>query len=273
MNGAASGGGGIPRSKGRDLGHPRCWRFFYAGLDVEVVAGDEGLLFEGFADAGGGFRVGGGGEGAAEELEGLDVVGTLFEFDGLGRRWGVEIGVDDRGEGGFALFFRLGEAVFEDGREWAEGGREGDILNGFNSLGDGDGLGKAVDGEVGFGGGSPGRSGGSPSSGAFFAGEVDGGDVVDAEKRVCAFGVDGVVADAAGELKEGELDGRPVFERGNVEDRMRTGEEEFGVGDGGQRRAVVGVMEVAEFLAAQAGRAAAAAKGVDVAADEAGCGL
>jgi hypothetical protein len=95
---------------------------FGAGLDVEVVAGDEGLFFEGLADPGGGFRVGGGGEGAAEELQGFDVVGTLFEFYGRGWRWGVEIGVDDGREGGFALFFRFGEAVFEDGREWAEVG-------------------------------------------------------------------------------------------------------------------------------------------------------
>jgi hypothetical protein len=97
-------------------------RLFGAGLDVEVVAGDKGLFFEGLADAGGGFGVGGGGEGAAEELEGFEVVGTFIEFDGRGWRWGIEIGVDDRGEGGFALFFGLGQAVFEDGREGAEVG-------------------------------------------------------------------------------------------------------------------------------------------------------
>jgi hypothetical protein len=236
---------------------------------VEVVAGEEGFFFEGFADAGGGFRIFGGGEGAAEELEGVEVVGTFIEFDRWGWRWGVEIGVDDGGEGGFALFFRLGEAVFEDGREWAEGGREGDILNDFSGLRDGDGLGEAVGGEVAFGFGD-----GSPFRGcAFFAGEVDGGDVVDAEQRVGAFGVDGVVADAAGELEEGELDGRTVLERGNVEDGVRAGEEEFGVGDGGQGRAVVGVVEVAEFLATQAGRAAAVAQGVDVAAGVTSCRL
>ena len=122
------------------------WWFFYAGLDVEVVVGEEGLFFEGFADACGGFGVGGGGEGAAEELEGVEVVGTFIEFYGRGRRWGVEIGDDDGGEGGFALFFGFGEAVFEDGREWAEGGGELDILNDMSGLEDGDGLGEAVRG-------------------------------------------------------------------------------------------------------------------------------
>jgi len=126
-----------------NLGHPQV---FGAGLDVEVVVGEEGLFFEGLADAGGGFGVGGGGEGAAEELQGIEVVGTLVELDGRGWRWGVEIGVDDGGEGGFALFFRLRQAVFEDGREWAEGGGEGDILNNFSSLRDGNGLGEAVGG-------------------------------------------------------------------------------------------------------------------------------
>ena len=97
--------------------------------------------------------------------------------------------------------------------------------------------------------------------------------MVDVTERVGAFEVDGVVADAAGELEEGELDGGTVLERGNVEDGVGASEEEFGVGDGGRRRAVVGVVEVAELLAAQAGRAAAVAKGVDVAADQAGYGL
>jgi hypothetical protein len=94
---------------------------------VEVVAGDEGLFFEGLADAGGGFRVSSSGEGAAEELQGVEVVGTLFELDGFGWRWGVEIGVDDGGEGGFALFFGLGNAVFEDRRDGAVGGGEDDV--------------------------------------------------------------------------------------------------------------------------------------------------
>jgi hypothetical protein len=79
------------------MGHPVSWHFhrtlyriFCAGLDVEVVTGEEGLFFEGFADAGGGFGVGGGGEGAAQELESVEVVGTPFEGDGLGRGWGLE---------------------------------------------------------------------------------------------------------------------------------------------------------------------------------------
>ena len=112
------------------------------------MVGEEGLFFEGLADAGGGFGVGGGGQGAAEELEGIEVVGAAFEWDGFGRRWGVEIGVDDGGEGGFALFFRFGEPVFEDGREWAEGGGELDILNDMSGLEEGAGLGEAVGGEV-----------------------------------------------------------------------------------------------------------------------------
>jgi hypothetical protein len=57
---------------------------------VEVVAGEEGLFFEGFADAVGGFGVGGGGEGAAKKLQGIEVVRTFFERDGFGRRWGIE---------------------------------------------------------------------------------------------------------------------------------------------------------------------------------------
>jgi hypothetical protein len=242
-------------------------------LDVEVVVGEEGLFFEGLADAGSGFRVGGGGEGAAEELERVEVVGTLFERDRFGVGWGLDPCVDDLGEGGFALFFGIGigfgQAVFEDGREWAEGGGELDILNDFSGLRDGDGLGEAVGGEVAFGFGD-----GSASHGcAFFAGEVDGGDVVDAKQGVGAFGVDGVVADAAGEFEEGELDGRAVFERRDVEDGVRAGEEQFGVGDGGKGRTVVGVVEVAEFLAAQARRAATVAEGVDVAAGVTSCRL
>ena len=64
--------------------------FFCAGLEVEVVVGEESFFLQGFADASGGFGVGGRGEGSAEELEGVEVVGTLFERDGFGWRWGIE---------------------------------------------------------------------------------------------------------------------------------------------------------------------------------------
>jgi hypothetical protein len=57
---------------------------------VEVVAGEEGLFFEGFADAGGGFGIFSGGEGSAEELQGIEVVGALVEFDRRGWGWDVE---------------------------------------------------------------------------------------------------------------------------------------------------------------------------------------
>jgi hypothetical protein len=176
---------------------------------VEVVAGDEGLFFQGFADAGGGFGIFGGGEGAAEELERFEVVGAFIEFDGWGWRWGVEIGVDDGSEGGFALFFGFGEAVFEEGRDGAVGGGVDHILNDFSSLGDGDGFGEAVGGAVaiGLGGGAGGGRGGSPTHGGavngapgactFEAGMVVRGNLQAVEQFAGAFVVDLVGGEAA----------------------------------------------------------------------------
>ncbi len=246
----------------------------YAGLDVEVVAGEEGLFFEGFADAGSGFGVGSGGESAAEELEGIEVVGTPFEGNGLGWRWGVEPGIDAGGEGGFALFFGLGEAVFEDGRDGAVGWGVDNILNDFSGLGDGDGFGEAVGGAVavGLGGGAGGcRRGcrthggavnGAPGAVAFEAGVVVGGDLQAVEEFAGAFVVDLVGGEAAEDIVEGEVDGGAVLDGGHFEG--------FGCGDRDLRLAAVVVMVVAEFFVAHAGGAAAAAEGVEVAADVGG---
>jgi hypothetical protein len=52
---------------------------------------------------------------------------------------------------------------------------------------------------------------------AGFFGQVDGGDADGAEEKTGAIVVDLVLADAAGEFGEGELDGEAVFEAGKIE--------------------------------------------------------
>jgi hypothetical protein len=98
--------------------------------------------------------------------------------------------------------------------------------------------------------------------------EVGGGDLDGVEEDSGAAAVELVHGDAAGYLCDGKLDGGAVLEAGKVEGGV--GRDELGAGRG----AAGGVMEVAEVLVAQRGRAAAVAGGVDVAADVAdGCDL
>ena len=92
-------------------------------------------------------------------------------------------------------------------------------------------------------------------------GKVGGGDLERVEEEAGAARVDVVGGDAAEDFADGELDGGAVFGHGEIEGGA-TGAAMFGPGDG----LAGGVMEVAEGLGAEAGRAAAAAVGVDVAA-------
>ncbi len=102
------------------------------------------------------------------------------------------------------------------------------------------------------------------------AGEVDAGDLEAVEEEAGAAGVELLEGDAGEDGGDGLLDGGAVFDEGEVEG----GAAAFtlaGVLEG----AAGGVVEVAEGFAAEAGAAALAAVGVDVAAAEAcgvGCG-
>jgi len=257
------------------------WVFFGGGLDVEVVAGDEGFFLQGLADAGGGFGIGGGGEGSAEELEGIEVVGALFEFYGWWWWRRVEIGVDDGGEGGFALFFGFGEAVFEDGREWAEVGvvevvDDGAEVRGralfvvrcalFVLAGTGNGRRRTVGARPGVGW------------------KVESGELEGVEEAVGAADVDFCAADGAHDHADAGLDGGAVFGQGEKEfGEGGAGELDFGVGGGQWRvRPRRGAVVVAEgAVAAEGGGTATVAIVEDVAAGEAfgsgglgaGCGL
>jgi hypothetical protein len=99
------------------------------------------------------------------------------------------------------------------------------------------------------------------------AGEVAGGDLEAVEEEGGALVVEGAGGDAGEDVGEGELDGGRVVDGEHGEDGVEGFlAEVFG-------RAAGGVVVVAEVFAAQAGRAAAAAFEVDVAALVAGFGL
>jgi hypothetical protein len=99
-------------------------------------------------------------------------------------------------------------------------------------------------------------------------GEEVAGDLEAVEELTGAFGVEIVGGDAGEDLAEGELDGGAVFEDGDGEGFLGVVGIAWDAGVG--RGAARGVVVVAEGLVAQAGAAAAAAVGVEVAADEAG---
>jgi hypothetical protein len=255
-----------------NLGHPR---FFGGGLEVEVVAGDEGLFFEGFADASCGFGVGGGGQGAAQELEGVKVVGTLFEGDGFGVGRGLDPCVDDLGEGGFALLFGFGfgfgQDVFGDRSERAIEGGVFDVVDGGLLVA---GCWLLVCGGV--GGSTPRsqirglRSGvlGHPRVGW----EVAGGDLEAEEHMAGALGVDAVGAEGAEDQADAGLDGGAVLGHGEEEFGVEgAGEFDFRVGGrSGWIGARGGAVVVAEgAVAAEGGGAATVAVVEDVAAGEA----
>jgi hypothetical protein len=250
-----------------NLGHPR---FFGGGLEVEVVAGDEGFLFEGLADAGGGFGVGGSGQGAAQELERVEVVGTLFDGDGFGVGWGLDPCVDDLSEGGFALLFGVGQAVFGDGSERAIEGRVFDVVD--------DGSCRLRVGGCRLGG--RGCRGGSPTHGGAMNGptgsrvgwEVAGGDLEAEEHMTGALGVDAVGAEGAEDQANAGLDGGAVLGHGEEEFGVeRASEFDFRVGGrSGWIGARGGAVVVAEgAVAAEGGGAATVAVVEDVAAGEA----
>ncbi len=101
--------------------------------------------------------------------------------------------------------------------------------------------------------------------------EIVGGKLQGVEQEAGAARVEGGVGDFAHDVADGELDGGAVFGHGESEG---LGVDRFGKVGGG----AAGLVEVAEILGAEAGRLAAAAFGVDVAALEAwfvdgfGCG-
>ncbi len=130
-------------------------------------------------------------------------------------------------------------------REGAEGGIGDDL---FDEVG---GRGWA---SVGFGG--------EPRSWR----QVDAGGLEAVEEQAGAAGVEVVAGDAAEDLVDGGLDGRAVFEQGQIE-----GGAAAATAAGVLDRGAGGVVVVAELLATKTDRAAAAAVGEDVAALEA-CG-
>jgi hypothetical protein len=101
-----------------------------------------------------------------------------------------------------------------------------------------------------------------------FAGEGSGGDLEAEEEEAGAFGVEVIGGDAGEDLGDGELDGGAVFQYGEGEG-FEVGVRVAGDADLGDE-AAAGVVVEAEVLAAQGGRAAAVAGGVDVAALHAG---
>jgi hypothetical protein len=117
------------------------------------------------------------------------------------------------------------------------------------------------DWEEGAGWGGVGTIVAGGGGGAGLAGEVDGGGTQGVEEETAALRVELVEGDAAGDFSDGELEGGAVFKAGQVE--CGVGRDEAG-GSGGR---TVGVVEVAEVLSAEGRRAAAAASGMDVAAD------
>ena len=103
---------------------------------------------------------------------------------------------------------------------------------------------------------------------AGLAGEVEAGDLEAVEEEAGAFGVDGVEGEALEDFADGDLDGGAVFGVAEVEGGLAAAAG-GGVVDG----RAGGVVEVAELFAAEAGAAALAAVGVDVAAAEAFVGF
>jgi hypothetical protein len=97
-----------------------------------------------------------------------------------------------------------------------------------------------------------------------YRGEVGLSHLQSKEEEAGAFGVEGVVREAAADLGEGDLEGFGVDDGGQVEGGAR------GPGTGG--RTTRGVVVEAELLAAEGGRAAALAGGVEIMAGEKRCG-
>ena len=90
-------------------------------------------------------------------------------------------------------------------------------------------------------------------------GQVGAGDLQAVEENAGSFGVDVSGGDAAEDVVEGDLDGVAVVDGLHFEHAEAAGER--GVGQAGA------VVVVAEVVAAEGGRAAAVAVGVDVAAE------
>jgi hypothetical protein len=89
-----------------------------------------------------------------------------------------------------------------------------------------------------------------------------GGCLEALQQQTGAFGVEGVVGDAQGDLGEGDLDGAATGEQGEAERGLGVG----GAGVAGRRARRV--MVVAELLAAEGERAAAMAGGMEMGAAE-----
>ena len=101
--------------------------------------------------------------------------------------------------------------------------------------------------------------GGFGELGFVAVGEVGAGDLKAVEEDAGALVVDVSGGDAAEDVVEGDLDGVAVVDGLHFEDAEAAGE--WGVGQAGA------VVVVAEVVAAEGGRAAAVAVGVDVAAE------
>ena len=97
---------------------------------------------------------------------------------------------------------------------------------------------------------------GSGKSGAGHCREVGFGHLEDGEEEAGAFGVEGVVGEAADDLGDGDLEIFGIEDGGQIEGSAG--------GRGSAGRAAGGVVEEAELLAAEGGRAARLAGGVEV---------
>ena|GEM_PF-5101622 len=208
---------------------------------------------------------------------------------GIGLQVGVEGGVGNAGDGDAVLFQEerecfaagfgfgfggFGSGGLGDGSDGAEVGVEDDVVDEVFWIVGVIGRGRA--GGVQAGGAAGSAAGAARGRGARIAGEIAAGDEEAVEEAARALVVELVAGDEGEDLGEGELDAGVVVDGGDLEFSL------VGVDSTVARSgAAGGVVVVAEVLAAQGWRAAAAARGVDVAAEitldgdvgEFGCGF
>jgi hypothetical protein len=170
-----------------------------------------------------------------------------------------DLGRGDFGDGGDGAEVWVEDEVFDEvvGRVILRGGGVGVAAVGVAAVGVAAGGGAA---DVAAAVGAAGVSGG----GARIAREVGAGDEQAVEEMAGALGVELVGGNAVEDLGEGELDAGAVVDGGQLE--LGLGGMDSAMARGG---AAGGMVLIAEGFSAQSGRAATAARGVDVTAEEA----
>jgi hypothetical protein len=189
------------------------------------------------------------------------VGGLGFGGAGLGGSAGSrggDLGRGDFGDGGDGAEVWVEDEVFDEvvGRVILRGGGVGGGAVGVSAGGGAADVAAAV--------GAAGVSAGGARGGARIAREVGAGDEQAVEEMAGALGVELVGGNAVEDLGEGELDAGAVVDGGQLE--LGLGGMDSAMARGG---AAGGMVLIAEGFSAQSGRAATAARGVDVTAEEA----